>query len=94
MLSFNLKGGVLTLALAASSEGIRTKMLQACLTKAEVPASFPSSPNFSQLAEPYNLRLPYQPAAIALPTTPQQVSGAILCAGNSIKVQARSGGHS
>jgi hypothetical protein len=39
--------------------------------------------------------LAYKPAAIILPTTAQQVSDAVVCAGkNNLKVQARSGGHS
>lgn len=70
-----------------------TKTLQTCLASKGVPASFPSSPDFSQLAEPYNLRLVYTPTAIVLPTTNQQVADAVLCAGeNNVKVQAKSGG--
>ncbi|KAL6719818.1 hypothetical protein ACLMJK_001739 [Lecanora helva] len=69
--------------------------LQTCLTSKNVPAYFPASAGFSQLAEPYNLRLVYTPAVIVLPTTQQQVSDAVVCAGeNNVKVQAKSGGHS
>lgn len=59
-----------------------------CLLVKNVPISLISSPNFVQLAQPYNLRLPYTPAVIALPTTPQHISDAVICAGKSgIKVQ-------
>jgi hypothetical protein len=59
-----------------------------CLLVKNVPISLISSPNFVQLAQPYNLRLPYTPAVIVLPTTPQHISDAVLCAGKSgIKMQ-------
>ena len=73
----------------------RASSLVNCLYSKNVPISLSSSSNFAQLAEPYNLRLPYTPAAIALPTTPQHVSDAVLCASQAgTKVQAKSGGHS
>ena len=66
-----------------------------CLTSKRVPISQVSQPNFTQLAKPFNLRLVYVPAAIALPTTSQHVADAVICASASnIKVQAKSGGHS
>ena len=69
--------------------------LASCLSGRKVPVSLPSSPNFATLAEPYNLRLQYVPAAIVLPTTTQHISSAILCAAKAkVKVQAKSGGHS
>lgn len=73
----------------------RAVTLADCLGNKNVPVRFASSPDFDELAEPYNLRLPYTPAAIVLPTTPQHVSDAVLCAAESgVKVQAKSGGHS
>lgn len=69
--------------------------LAQCLSAANIPVAVPSSSNFAQHALPYNLRLQYQPAAIALPTTTQHISDAVLCASKSdVKVQAKSGGHS
>ena len=66
-----------------------------CLTNRSVPVSVAGQSNFARLAKPYNTRLVYQPAAIALPTTSKQVSDAVLCAGRTgTKVQAKSGGHS
>ena len=66
-----------------------------CLGAKNVPVKFTSSSGFSSLAEPYNLRLAYTPAVIVLPTTTQQISDSVVCAGKSnVKVQAKSGGHS
>jgi hypothetical protein len=54
-----------------------------------------SDEDYSELAKPYNLRLPYKPAAIVLPTTNQHVQDAVVCAAQAgLKVQAKSGGHS
>ncbi|KAI9829218.1 MAG: hypothetical protein M1826_005813 [Phylliscum demangeonii] len=69
--------------------------LETCLTQRAVPVSLRSHANFTQLSKPFNLRLQYEPAAIALAETPQHVSDAILCAAAAdVKVQAKSGGHS
>jgi len=69
--------------------------LQDCLAAKNVPVYFATSSGFSQLAQPYNLRLAYTPAVIVVPTDPGQVAVAILCAAASnVKVQAKSGGHS
>ncbi|KAL8950178.1 MAG: hypothetical protein Q9222_003771 [Ikaeria aurantiellina] len=69
--------------------------LNDCLGKKNVPIRLTSSSDFSQLATPYNLRLPYTPAVIVLPTTVQHVSDAVTCAAKyNVKVQPRSGGHS
>ncbi|KAI9777374.1 MAG: hypothetical protein M1835_005250 [Candelina submexicana] len=73
----------------------RAPSLVDCLTSKNVPISLISSPNYAQLAKPYNLALPYKPAAITLPTTTQHVSDSVVCAASSnTKVQAKSGGHS
>lgn len=67
----------------------------ACIASKNVPVSYSTSASYSQLAQPFNLRLAYSPAAIILPTTQQQVANAVTCAAqNNLKVQAKSGGHS
>ena len=59
-----------------------------CLSSQNVPVSNASSSDFTQLSEPYNLRLAYVPIVIVLPTTPQHVSDAVVCAAASgVKVQ-------
>ena len=66
-----------------------------CLNHKNVPIQLLSDPEFADLARPYNLRLAYTPAAIAVPTTNQHVQDAVRCANeHSYKVQAKSGGHS
>ena len=66
-----------------------------CLDDAGVSYDIESSADYSELAEPYNLRLPYKPAVIVLPETDKHVEDAVVCAGkNGLKVQAKSGGHS
>lgn len=66
-----------------------------CLTQKNFPIRLTSSSDFSQLAQPYNLRLPYTPAVIVLPTTVQHISDAVTCAAKyNVKVQPRGGGHS
>lgn len=67
-----------------------TSTLADCLGSKNVPVSFITSSNFQQLSKPYNLRLPYTPAVIVLPTTTKHVSDAVLCAAKSkVKVQVR-----
>ena len=69
--------------------------LVTCLSGANVTFTAPGDPSYASTATPFNLRLPYAPAAIAAPTSNEQVSAALLCAASSdIKVQARGGGHS
>lgn len=79
-----------------------------CLTTHNIPFSSPhtnnttTSPlppslanNWTFLSTPYNLRIPWTPAIIAIPETGDQVSEAVRCGSESgLKVQARSGGHS
>lgn len=80
-----------TSGLAAST----SNTLQDCLGIKNVPVSFTNSASFSALAQLYNLRLAYTPAVIVLPTITQHIIDAVLCATeSSIKVQAKSGGHS
>ncbi|ORY17984.1 hypothetical protein BCR34DRAFT_621631 [Clohesyomyces aquaticus] len=69
--------------------------LSDCLNGKSVPVSWVSSPNYAGLAAPYNLRLPYKPVVIVIPTTAQHVQDAVTCAAKAgVKVQAKSGGHS
>ncbi|KAI9749170.1 MAG: hypothetical protein M4579_006975 [Chaenotheca gracillima] len=73
----------------------RSPALIDCLMSKNITISIPTSSDFTQLSKPFNLRLPYVPAAITLPTTYHQVSDSVHCACESgTKVQAKSGGHS
>lgn len=73
----------------------RQQSLFDCLSAHNVPTELISSPDWNSYVSPYNLRLAYVPAALTLPTTPQQVSDSVTCAAAAgVKVQAKSGGHS
>lgn len=86
---------VISRSTTSSATPTASTTLTDCLNNKNIPISLISSPNFAQLAQPYNLRLPYTPVVIVLPTTPQHISDAVVCAGKyGVKVQAKSGGHS
>ncbi|CAZ80485.1 unnamed protein product [Tuber melanosporum] len=66
-----------------------------CLSTSGVPLISPSDTDYASAVSPYNLRLPFFPVAVAVPTTAAHVSSALKCAGRfNTKVAARSGGHS
>lgn len=72
----------------------QTNTLRECLLGKAVPASYPTSPGFAELALPFNRRFSYTPVAIATPLTSTDVANSVSCARlNGVKVQARSGGH-
>ncbi|WQF76619.1 Putative berberine/berberine, FAD-binding domain, PCMH-type, FAD-binding, type PCMH, subdomain 2 [Colletotrichum destructivum] len=74
------------IALANSASTLDS--LTSCLGAASVAVA-PSIP----IA--YNIRLPYTPLAVAVPTTTAQISSAVKCgAQNGVSVSAKSGGHS
>ena len=51
-----------------------------CLGKYNVPVKWTNSPEYPELAEPFNLRLQYKPVAISIPTEPKHVEDAVKCA--------------
>jgi FAD/FMN-containing dehydrogenase len=66
-----------------------------CLAAANVPQDIPGTANFTQDIIPYNLRLPFTPVALAIPSTVAQVQAAVSCAARlGVTVNPRSGGHS
>ncbi|KAM3075586.1 hypothetical protein ACMFMG_007723 [Clarireedia jacksonii] len=85
----------LTSAFPYTNVETRATGIQDCLTQHSVPYQDSSSSTWSSLIQPYNLRLPYTPAVVTLPTTSQHVSDSVTCAAAAgLKVQAKSGGHS
>lgn len=82
--------GLPFLALAASSDS-----LESCLDDASVPYNSPGSDDWDADVAPFNTRLPYTPAAIAVPLTTAHIEDAVKCAVESgVKVSPKSGGHS
>ncbi|KAF1947674.1 FAD-binding domain-containing protein [Clathrospora elynae] len=81
-------------ATASPSLSKRTA-LDDCLSSKKVPVYTAGSKDYAQAVKPFNLRLPFKPAAAALPTTVQHVQDAVACGvANNILVTAKSGGHS
>ncbi|RDA93263.1 hypothetical protein CP533_6537 [Ophiocordyceps camponoti-saundersi (nom. inval.)] len=70
--------------------------LRKCLQLAHVTSFFQGQQKFSNLSSPFNIRLPFTPAAIITAECTNQVAEAVKCASGcgGFKVQARSGGHS
>lgn len=66
-----------------------------CLDDASVPQALPGTTNFTQAIKPFNLRLPFTPVAVAVPTTVAQVQAAVSCGVSlGITISPKSGGHS
>lgn len=69
--------------------------IEACLLTSGVPIDVKGSADWQRDSAPFNIRLPYLPVAIAVPTTIEHIQKSVLCAKSlSIKVSAKSGGHS
>ncbi len=63
--------------------------LDNCLRDAGVPTAAAAT------ATPFNSRLPFAPAAVAVPTTLEHIQAAVVCGAQAgVKVTAKSGGHS
>lgn len=85
----------LSVVSAAPSPNKKYYSLEACLTDSNVPMIGQSSSVFSKTIEPFNLRVPFTPALLAVPNTVRDVQKAVYCASKfDIKVAARGGGHS
>jgi FAD/FMN-containing dehydrogenase len=66
-----------------------------CLNSTKVPVYASGTKNYTQAIKPFNLRLPFQPAAYAVPETVKHVQDAVACGvKNGVLVTAKSGGHS
>lgn len=66
-----------------------------CLGQKNVPIKLANSPDWDVYQDTYNTRLDHQPAVIAVPTTTQHISDAVVCAKQfNVAVQPKGGGHS
>jgi FAD/FMN-containing dehydrogenase len=94
-LTFALSTTAAVLAAAAPHAKCKRAALDDCLAAAGVPVDTPDSEDWELDVNPFNQRLPYLPAAIATPTTVEQIQAAVLCAAEvGVKVNPKSGGHS
>ena len=93
-----LRTGFIVLALSAFVTGslVLTKRddLTACLADANIPFDTKGSEAWAQDIKPYNLRLTYTPAAVAIPKIPSQIKDAVDCGiKNNVRISAKGGGH-
>ncbi|KAF4635639.1 hypothetical protein G7Y89_g2458 [Cudoniella acicularis] len=66
-----------------------------CLSSSNVPQVLTTDSKYSLVVKPFNLRLPFTPVAIAMPSTTAQVQAAVACGASlNVTVTPRSGGHS
>jgi hypothetical protein len=78
-----LFAGLVSIGIASAQqagEQTRKHGLEACLRKTRAPFKTPGSPEYGDLAEPFNLRLHYKPIAIVVPETTEHVQEAVKCA--------------
>lgn len=73
----------------------RRALLDDCLAEKEVPVSAPGTEDYELDSAPFNVRIPYTPIAIAVPTTTKHIQDAISCGVEAgVKVTPKGGGHS
>lgn len=79
---------------SASTLPTKRDAVVACLESASVPHAVKGTSEWTLDVTPYNLRLPYKPAAVAIPTSVRQVASAVRCGTkNGLRVSAKAGGH-
>ncbi|KAJ4142847.1 hypothetical protein NW754_010286 [Fusarium falciforme] len=92
-----LRGLIGLAALVSPSLAVPTKReaVTSCLTNVKVPIDTKGSQTWTQDGTAYNLRLQFEPVAIAVPTTVAQISAAVSCGSkHGVSVSGKSGGHS
>jgi FAD/FMN-containing dehydrogenase len=91
MLNLKVAWVLLAPILASAAAVNKQTKVQDCLTAAGIPG--PANLTFT--IKPFNLRLPFAPAAVAVPTTLAQVQAAVKCGVQAgLKINPKSGGHS
>ena len=72
-----------------------TSPLTSCLTDADVPFVVKGSKDWATTILPWNVRLSYTPAAVAIPQSVHQIQAAVSCGiRNHVRISAKGGGHS
>lgn len=83
------------LLLPSVINGLSEPPVSSCLNASNVPQVLTSDSKWNQSIKPFNLRLPFTPVAVAVPSTVAQVQAAVACGASSqVLVTAKSGGHS
>jgi FAD/FMN-containing dehydrogenase len=87
--------GVSLAASLVNGRAVQRADIEECLTSSGVPIDTKGSPDWQRDVAPFNLRVPYAPAAISVPTTIEHIQKSVLCGKKlGVKVSAKSGGHS
>jgi FAD/FMN-containing dehydrogenase len=74
---------------------VPTSTIEQCLADAGVPIDVKCSEGWNEHVAPFNVRLPYLPTAISVPTTVKHIQDSVECGRRlGVKVSAKSGGHS
>ena len=82
---------VLLAPIFAHAAVVSRSTISDCLTEKGIPGPL----NMTFTITPFNLRLPFTPAAVAVPTTLAQVQDAVGCGVKAgLKINPKSGGHS
>jgi FAD/FMN-containing dehydrogenase len=83
------------LPVSASAVLGRRTAIEDCLVGAGVPIDVQGSMGWAEDVSPFNLRVPYTPAAIAVPKNVGHIQNAVACARKlGLKASPKSGGHS
>ena len=86
---------MLALTLFVIDSLVAAAAIDDCLKDADVPVDAKGSGDWNADVAPFNTRLQYTPAAIAVPSTVAHVQAAVSCAAKvGVKVNPKSGGHS
>ena len=87
--------GVGLMATLANGRVVPRAEIEDCLTASGVPFDTKGTPDWERDAAAFNIRVPFLPAAIAVPKTVDHIQKSVLCGKKlGVKVSAKSGGHS
>lgn len=83
-------------SIASIADALVTRaVIDKCLTDAGVPVDIKGTADYDRDVAAFNIRLPYTPAAIAVPQTIKHIQDSVKCGKKlGVKVSAKSGGHS
>jgi FAD/FMN-containing dehydrogenase len=94
-----LRASLLSLALGATTSLAspldKSAAMEDCLNGSKVPLDKPGTEDWAMDAAPFNVRTPYKPLSIAVPTSVEEIQAAVKCGlAQGVKVNAKCGGHS
>jgi FAD/FMN-containing dehydrogenase len=96
MLRLATLAGLASLAASAAASPLAKRAaLHDCLAAASVPYDEPGTEDYKVDSAVFNVRMPFTPAAIAVPQTEKHIQDAVACGvKHGVKVTPKCGGHS